>query len=520
MMNRSKMIDNLNSLWDVIVIGGGASGLGIGLEAASRGYRTIVLEQGDFAQGTSSRSTKLIHGGIRYLRQGRISLVHEALQERAFLVKNAPHLVHPLRFLLPSYSWLSRYYYLSGIKLYDVLAGKLGLGDSHMLSTEEVMKIIPTIDSKHLQGGVSYFDGQFDDARLAVNLAQTIVEQGGTVINYMPVQRLLKVKDRAIGVAALDLEANKEYEVFGKVIINATGVYVDSIRRMDQPDIQDCVVPSQGAHIVLDRSFLPSDSAMIVPKTDDGRVLFAIPWHNRILVGTTDTLVEHISLEPKPLQEEIDYLLEYMGRYLTKKPTQEDILSRFAGIRPLVKPKGHWKNTSSLLRDYVVTVSTSQLVTVTGGKWTTYRKIGESTVEEASKVGGLAPRPSLAKGLRIHGWSMPSSQHSDWEFYGSDLPLVEALAKDNPRLLQKLHEDLPCRGVDVIWAVRHEMARSVEDVLSRRTRSLLLGARATLEIAPQVAALMAKEMGKDAAWEKNQLEAFQNVARGYQNSGY
>lgn len=511
-MNRSNMLAHLTAghSWDFIIIGGGASGLGIALDAASRGYRTILLEKKDFAQETSSRSTKLIHGGVRYLRSGQFSLVREALHERALLMQNASHLVHPISFILPTQSWLKRLYYFAGIKLYDILAGsQLNVGQSRLLSKEETLKRLPSIKENLVTGGVEYFDGQFDDSRLAINLAQTFVEQGGVALNYMPVQKLLKEKNKVVGVVAKDLESNQEYEIRAKVVINATGAFVDSIRRMDQPT-SPLVAPSQGAHIVLDRSFFPGDSALIIPETEDGRVLFLIPWKNHVLVGTTDTPIHQVVEDPKPLAQEIDYLLRYSGKYLNKAPLASDVLSAFAGIRPLVNPKKDWKNTALLSREHIIVVSDSKLMTVTGGKWTTYRKMGEETIDRAVKLANLPFLKSQTSHLPIHGCQNNFQKNDEWSYYGTDAALVEHLAENNFQMLQKMHPHLPCRAIDVLWAVRYEMARNVEDVLSRRTRSLLLDAKASLVIAPQVASILAKELGYSPDWEKKQVEAFRD----------
>lgn len=491
-MKRNDSLDRIKntSQWDILVIGGGASGLGTALDAASRGYSTLLLERGDFAQETSSRSTKLIHGGVRYLKEGRLWFVHESLQERAFLLQNAPHLVHKLPFILPAYNEFERLFYYGGLKLYDALAGKLSIGKTELLSKNDTLKRIPTLQNDKLCGSVCYYDAQFDDSRLAINLAQTIVEQDGCVINYMEVIRLLKENDQVNGVIAKDLETQIEYEIHAKVVINATGAFVDSIRRLDDKNIPESVVPSQGAHIVLDRSFLPSDTAVIIPYLSNNQVLFAIPWHNRVLVGTTDTLISKVPSQPKPLAEEIDYLLTQVGKYLIKKPVEADILSSFAGIRPLIKPKGLWKSTSNLSRGHLIMISNSKLISVTGGKWTTYRKIGESTTDTAAHIANLPLQASRTKNLRIHGWNETRSQ-TEWQFYGSDESLVEQL----PFSKEKLHPDLPCRPVDVIWAVRHEMARKVIDVIARRNRSQFLNSAATLEIAPKVAELMSQELG-------------------------
>ncbi len=323
-------------MWDVLVIGGGATGLGTAVDAAARGYRTALLEQGDFAKGTSSRSTKLIHGGFRYLRQGNVSLVRESLRERGLLLRNAPHLVHAIPFVLPAYGVWQKFFYGAGLKIYDLLAGRLGLGKTRLLSREETLRHLPTLSPDGLTGGVQYFDGQFDDARLAICLAQTLHDLGGVAVNYCPVATLLKSNGRVCGVVARDTESGRELTIRARVVINATGVFTDAIRRLDEPAAKPIITASQGAHIVLDRSFLPGDSALMVPKTDDGRVLFAIPWHGHVVIGTTDTLREDAPLEPRPLAEEIDFLLEHAARYLTRAPGKADILSAFAGLRPLL----------------------------------------------------------------------------------------------------------------------------------------------------------------------------------------
>ncbi len=371
-MRREEMLSRIQEqdmIWDLIIIGGGATGLGTAIEAASRGYKILLMEQGDFGQGTSSRSTKLIHGGVRYLQQGNVSLVLESLKERGLLLKNAPHLVHNVPFVVPVYDWWESPFYGIGLKLYDVLAGKHGFGKSKILSKEKTLELLPTVETDGLRGGVIYHDGQFDDARLAVNLAQTAVRQGGTLINYMKVTDFTKKEDIIRSVIARDLENKKEYELKGKAIINATGVFTDSIRRLDDPGVKAMINASQGAHIVLDKSFLPGDTAVMVPHTDDGRVIFAIPWYNRVIVGTTETPAKKIELEPRPQAEEIDFLLSQIARYLTKDPAVEDIRSAFAGLRPLVS-FGPNENTAAISRDHTLHISSSGLITITGGKWT------------------------------------------------------------------------------------------------------------------------------------------------------
>jgi glycerol-3-phosphate dehydrogenase len=518
-MNRNEMVEKLETqpqYWDTIVIGGGATGLGAAVEAASRGYKTLLLEQHDFAKGTSSRSTKLIHGGVRYLQQGNISLVLEALHERGLLIQNAPHLVHHQSFIVPSYEWWNGPFYGVGLKVYDLLAGKLGLGPSKILSREETLARIPTLEPEGLRGGVIYYDGQFDDARLAVNLAQTAGELGGTPINYMEVTGLAKSESGMLtGVRARDAETGKDFEINGRVVINATGVFTDDILRMDEPGAKKIITSSQGVHLVLDKEFLPGNSAILVPHTSDGRVLFAVPWHRRVVVGTTDTPMEEPALEPRALDEEIDFILDNIAKYLSKDPTRADVLSVFAGLRPLVNPKGVVSNTAGISRDHYLAVSSSGLVTITGGKWTTYRKMAEEAIDQAALVAGLDTRECVSKKLRIHGWLKNTDKRDPLHYYGSDILGVKKLIKINAALGEKLHPELPYLKAQVIWAVRQEMARNVEDVLARRTRAILLDAKASIEAAPETARLMAREFGFGRKWQRSQVEAFRELADGY-----
>jgi glycerol-3-phosphate dehydrogenase len=517
-MNRDDMLAAVraaDSAWDFIIVGGGATGLGCAVEAASRGYRTLLLERGDFAKGTSSRSTKLVHGGVRYLRQGNVSLVLEALRERGLLIKNAPHLVRNTAFVVPNYRWWEGPFYGIGLKMYDLLAGRSGFGRSKLLSKKKTLKLLPTIEPEGLDGGVIYYDGQFDDARLAVNLAQTAADKGGTLLNYVRVVGLLKADGEVSGVRARDEESGEEFEVSARAVINATGVFTDEVRRMDNPDAPPMVSPSQGVHIVLDRSFLPGDAAIMVPKTDDGRVLFAIPWHGVVLVGTTDTPVPSASLEPRPLERELAFLLDHAGRYLVKRPKREDVLSVFAGLRPLVAGGHEEGSTAELSRDHSLVISKTGLVTITGGKWTTYRKMAEDTIDQAAVLADLPERPSVTRTLRVHGWHAESQAFGEFDFYGSDAEHLRRLVEERPELDEKLHERLPLRAVQVVWAARQEMARTVEDVLARRTRCLLLNAAASLEAAPRVAALLAAELGRDADWQRRQVEDYTTLAKGY-----
>ncbi len=516
-MDRSEMLRALEAhegYWDMIVVGGGATGLGVAVDAASRGYRTLLLEQHDFAKGTSSRSTKLVHGGVRYLRQGNVALVIEALHERGLMLHNAPHLVSHQSFIVPNYEWWDGPFYGAGMKVYDLLAGRLGLGPSKWLTRAETLARIPTLEPHGLRGGVIYYDGQFDDSRLAVNLAQTIVDHGGVPINYMPVVGLLKSGEMIQGVAARDLESGRDYEINARVVVNATGVFADGLLALDDPYTRPLITPSQGIHLVLDKKFLPGDSAIMVPQTEDGRVLFAVPWHDRVVVGTTDTPVAKPVLEPLPLDEEVEFVLQHAARYLTQDPSRADVLSVFAGLRPLVAT-GQNKSTAAISRDHFLLVSASGLVTITGGKWTTYRKMAEDTVNQAMLVAGLKEHECVTKQLRIHSWLKNVDRHDPLHVYGSDAVYLKKMMRADPDLARPLSPNLPYTPAEVVWAVREEMARTVEDVLARRTRALLLDARASLAMAPAVARIMAAELDRDEAWIDDQVKAYGRLARGY-----
>jgi glycerol-3-phosphate dehydrogenase len=499
----------------LIVIGGGATGVGVAVDAAARGYRTLLLEQHDFGKGTSSRSTKLVHGGVRYLEQGQVSLVMEALKERGILRQNAPHLVSELPFVVPNYSWWEGPFYGIGLKLYQAMAGKYGFGPSELLSKEETVERIPNINTDGLRGGVIYYDGQFDDARLLIDLVTTAAEQGASLLNYMQVTGLTKDADGLLdGVLARDIESGEEFALKAKVVINATGPFTDSVRHMAEPRVEDMVSPSQGAHIVLDKSFLPGDHAIIVPRTSDGRVMFAIPWHGHTLVGTTDTPIEQPTLEPVPMEQEIEFMLSTASLYLAKKPTKSDILSTFAGIRPLLR-SGDKKNTAALSRDHAIQIDPSGLVNTAGGKWTTYRNMAEHCVDQAATLAGLTERPSVTKHLNIHGFHQHAERFGPLAFYGSDAPFIQEIIRRDASLGKPMHAALPYCAAEVVWAVREEMARSVEDVLARRTRALFLNARAAIQMAPRVAQILAKELGRDQQWQESQIQLFGELAKGY-----
>jgi glycerol-3-phosphate dehydrogenase len=485
---------------DMLVIGGGATGVGIALDAAARGYAVALLEQDDLGKGTSSRSTKLVHGGVRYLQQGNISLVMEALKERGLMRANAPHLVHDLAFVVPNYDWWEAPFYGVGMKVYDLLAGQYGFGRSRLLDQSEVLERIPTLAQQGLRGGVLYYDGQFDDARLLVDLARTADARGAAIVNYARVTALSQDAGGFVdGVDFEDREGGGCHRVAARVVINATGPWTDEIRRLDDAAAEPMIEPSQGIHLVFDGSFLAGETAIMVPRTSDKRVMFAIPWHGRTVVGTTDTPVSRVPLEPVPLAEEIDFVLETAAPYLRHRPSRTDIRSVFAGIRPLVRAERS-TSTATLSRDHTITISRSGLLTVAGGKWTTYRKMAEDAVDHAATLAMLEPRPCPTRELRIHG---------------GDAEGVEALGRDRPALAEPLHEALEVTGAQVVWSARHEMARTVEDALSRRTRALLLDAAAAIEAAPAVAALLAEELGRDDAWQRREVEQFAATARGY-----
>ncbi|HEY7097823.1 MAG TPA: glycerol-3-phosphate dehydrogenase/oxidase [Terriglobales bacterium] len=516
-MNRSEMLErvlNRTQPWQILIIGGGATGAGIAVDAASRGYEVVLVEQSDFGKGTSSRSTKLVHGGVRYLEQGNISLVMEALRERGIVRQNAPHLVSDLAFVVPRYDWWEAPFYGLGLKVYDLLAGKYGFGSSQLLTREETLARLPTIKKDGLRGGVIYYDGQFDDARLLINLMQTAADHGAVVVNYVQVTGLNKASDGFVNEAtARDIENGHEFSIRADVVINATGPFCDSIRKMADSSVTPLITPSQGIHLVFDGSFLAGDSAIMVPHTSDGRVIFAIPWHGHTVVGTTDTPITDVSLEPVPLDEEIDFILENAARYLYRVPTRADVLSVFAGIRPLVG-NGSAGNTASISRDHTIKIDDSGLVSIAGGKWTTYRKMAEDVVNQAGTLARLPERAAKTEDLRVHGFC-EEKRTGRFSIYGSDAATIEALIREDPRLAEPLHSDLSYCAAEVIWATRNEMARTVEDVLARRTRALFLDARAASKMAATTAEIMARELHCDSDWKANQIASFQNLARRY-----
>ncbi len=511
-----KKIRKKDKPWDIVIIGGGASGLGTALDSASRGYETLLLEQVDFAKGTSSRSTKLVHGGVRYLQQGDVSMVFEALKERGLMFKNAPHLVSNQSFIIPAYDWWGGPFYTVGLKVYDLMAGKLGLGPSKHLSKKDVIKALPLVERKGLRGGVIYQDGQFDDARMALSLGLTCNDYGATILNYMRVTGLFK-KDKLIaGVIAVDQETGEEFRIKAKVVINATGVFADEIIKMDDAGKKEMIIPSQGIHLILDKSFLPGEHAIMVPHTSDGRVMFAVPWHDHVVVGTTDTLIEKPSLEPVALDQEIEFVLKTAGQYLVKQPIKTDVLSVFAGLRPLAKPDEENKSTKEISRNHKVVISLSGLITLIGGKWTTYRKMAEDAVDHAVMLGGLPERKCITRHLPVHGFRMDMDPRNDpMAVYGLDKEKILDIEEGTTEFSGFLSEKLKIRKSQIYWAVEEEMALTVEDVLARRTRALFLDARESIRIAPEVAELMAGLLKKDSNWVREQINEYLKVADNY-----
>ncbi len=495
-------------LWDVIVIGGGASGLGVALDACSRNLKVLLIDAYDFGKGTSSRSTKLVHGGVRYLKNGEISLVIEALKERGLMLQNAPHLVRNMSFVIPTYDWWDTPFYGVGLKVYDLMAGKLGLGPSEFLSRETTIKKIPNVNQEGLNGGVIYHDGQFDDARMAISLALTIEENQGTVINYMKWESFIYENNMAKGITAIDQLSGEAHQIHAKVVVNATGVFAEKIMKNDDPSINVRIKPSQGVHVVLDKDFLKSKNAIMVPNTSDGRVLFAVPWHDVVVVGTTDREIDHPSIEPQASQEEIEFILANAEKYMTRTPKKSDIKSIFTGLRPLIYKQN--RSTKSLSRKHEVIQSKNGVVNLLGGKWTTYRKMGQDAVDHIMQTTSIVGKESQTENLQLYGYEKTLSWDDPLYFYGSEKSRVRSMGSN-----ERLNPRLPITEAQVHYAIKYEMACTIEDVLSRRTRCLLLNAKETKELAPQVAKIMAKQLNHNENWEQEQIELFLDLAKKY-----
>ena len=518
-MNRRNFIEELkkkqDKIWDIIVIGGGATGLGVALDAASRGYSILLLEQSDFAKATSSRSTKLVHGGVRYLAQGDLFLVMEALHERGLMLKNASHITFNQEFVIPVYTFWDVFMYTTGLKFYDLLAGRLSMGKSYFINKEKTLSRLPLLKSEGLKGGVVYHDGQFDDSRMALCLAESCIDKGGTVLNYFKVTSLLKDdRGKINGVNASDIGSGEEFDFKANLVINSTGIFADEIARMDNQSSKPTIRPSQGVHIVLDKSFLQSDSAIMIPKTDDGRVLFAIPWYNEVVIGTTDTPLDIISLEPVALEKEINFILQTAEKYLVKPPQREDVLCIFAGLRPLAANPDKPAATKEVSRRHKITLSPSGLLTIIGGKWTTYRRMAEETIDTAIKAGFLGKAKCITANLKLSSLNTDNPLER-LHIYGDHAEEIKRMISENPELGKPLDPKLPYTRAEILWICRNEMPLRVEDVLARRTRSLFLNARASAGIASEVAGLMAKEFGFDQNWQKEQIKSYYELVKNY-----
>ena len=521
-MKRDKNLEVLkdkDKIWDIAVIGGGASGLGVALDALSRGLTVALFEKADFAKGTSSRSTKLVHGGVRYLAQGDIFLVWEALKERGRILQNAPHLTQNQSFIIPIYSWLEKIQYIIGLKIYDWMAGSYRLGKSSYISKKETLSRLPMLNPHGLIGGMTYYDGQFDDARLALNLAQTCDDMGGCVLNYTKVYKLTKdEKGKVTGLIVRDMIKKMNHNIRAKMVVNATGVFADKILSMDQPGAAKSILPSQGIHLVLDIAFLGGLDALMIPKTPDGRVLFAVPWKGKLVMGTTDTIRKKPKMEPEALSSEIDFVLKTASAYLVKKPERSDVLSVFVGMRPLSAPQGGSAKTKEISRSHKIIVSASQLISLIGGKWTTFRKMGQDTVAYFKKVTGESLKPSRSANMRLHGYT-ESQDAGHLSVYGSDAGYIEKLIQEDNSMGVKLHPEYPFTIAEVVWAVQYEMALKLEYVLSRRIRILILDANAAWEMAPKVAEIMAVELGQDSLWIQSEMQDFRKVYKKHRLKG-
>ena len=502
-MTRALLLAQLEKMaeWDIVIIGGGATGLGSAVDAASRGLKTLLIERADFAKGTSSRSTKLVHGGVRYLAQGNIKLVKEALRERGYLLKNASHISREQPFIIPVYSWFDLFFYGIGLKVYDLLAGNLSIGATKILFAKQTKEALPSVKLPHLKGGILYHDGQFDDSRLAIDLAYTASSNGAIVLNYVTLTGFEKENKKIVGILCKDLISGKEYTVKAKSLINATGVFTDHILQLDEAERAPIVRPSQGIHLVVNKTFFTSSHAMMVPKTTDGRVFFAVPWHNEVVLGTTDTAIDTISEEPKPLNEEIDFIIAHFNKYNSVAIERKDVQSVYVGLRPLVKSAGV-ASTALISRDHTIIVSPSGLVTITGGKWTTYRKMGEDAVNNALFISKQPKRDCVTVNLKIGD---PEKRRT----------MIEEIIAEDLKNATLLHENFPYTIAEVIFAIRYEWAETVEDILARRTRILFLNASVAKELAGFIANLLAKELGKDGEWEEKQVSVFCELAQQY-----
>lgn len=514
MHDRAKIVNDITKeKFDLVVIGGGATGLGVAVDAITRGYKTLLIEKKDYAKATSSRSTKLAHGGVRYLAQANISLVKAALHEKIRMEQNAPFLVKKCGFVIPCYNYLSIPYYFTGLKLYDMLGGNKVNHKSHLLSKSSIMQNMPNLQSNNLKGGVEYYDSVFDDSRMAITLLRTFLNKGGVALNYTEVTSFIKESNKIAGVNIKLNEEQEQFPIKTKSVINATGIFTDNIRKLDDENVKSVMQFAQGIHLVLDKKHFPCQSALLIPKTTDGRILFVVPWHDKVLCGTTDTKVNEPVYEPKALDEEIQFVLQGVNSYFNKSIQKSDVLSIYAGIRPLVS-SGDDGATSKIARDDKVFVSKSGLVTITGGKWTTYRKMGEKAVDALISNGLLPNAKCITYDLKLHGYIKDKEIESipeEYRVYGSDFNILKNMNGFNT----KLHDNLTVNEAQVIFAIENEQAQTVDDILSRRTRSILLDSKASIECSEKVASIMATKLNKDKTWEQDQVNSFKKIAQNY-----
>ena len=510
-MERAEKWDRLAEGCDVLVIGGGATGLGIAVDAATRGFRTALVEAGDFAQATSSRATKLVHGGVRYLANGQLHLVYEALRERRIMLRNAPHLVHRLGFVTPAYRWMDLPFYGAGLKAYQLLAGGSSLGATEIWSARRTQEAVPGIHAEGLLGSVLYFDGQFDDARYALALARTAEDSGATVLNYARCMALVQSHGRTSGARVRDAESGREVEVSARVIVNAGGIFLDELRQMEDPASLPLLKASRGTHLVVPGSVLGGEYALMIPKTRDGRLIFAIPWMGQCVIGTTDVPVSGVAMEPGHSREELSFLMETISPYLQTPIREAEIRSVFSGLRPLVS--GNAASTAKLSREHLITASPGGLITIAGGKWTTYRRMAQDTLDFAAKGGWIERRPCRTDTVPLRGATEAPVADARLARYGTDAEAVVALERQHPEWSRALHPRLPFTAAEVVYAARAEMARTVEDVLSRRMRALLLDAEAAVACAMPVATLLAAELGRSQEWVAEQVQAFTRLAQ-------
>ncbi|OMJ17346.1 Glycerol-3-phosphate dehydrogenase, mitochondrial [Smittium culicis] len=539
--------DTIPNEFDLLIIGGGATGSGCAVDAATRGLKVAMIERDDFSSGTSSKSTKLVHGGVRYLQSaimnldyGQWKMVREALFERKNLLNTAPHLTNELAIVLPVYTWWQLPYFWIGCKMYDVLSGKHRITSSYFMLRDSTIKNFPTINDKDLVGSVVYYDGQQNDSRMNVSLALTAAANGAVVANHIEVISLVKSKDHSgndivKGAIVRDSETGDQWEVRAKGVINATGPFSDSIIQMDEPETKNIVVPSSGVHVMLSGKFCPKDFGLLNPETSDGRVVFFLPWEGKVLAGTTDNPCG-LDQNPIPSQQDIDFIISEVNKLLSSdyNVTKDDVLSAWSGIRPLVRdPKS--KNTKDLVRNHLIYVSDSKLVTISGGKWTTYREMAEQTIDEAVKAFNLSQlsqsktAETMIMGGETYSQDLSNSLTSTFGLdediaynltrsYGD---LSWAVAYSNTANIgnwkDRVHPDFPFIEAEIHYSVDQEYARSIPDVFGRRFRLAFLDSKAAFESIPKIASIMAKKLN----WSNTQLETEISNALDYLKSmGY